>query len=218
MSVNLSMSVPILYSFRRCPYAMRARMALAVSKVEYEIREIELKSKPVAMLQASPKGTVPVLVLPSGRVIDESLDIMHWALGQNDPEYWLPQGEVTTKATNELITTNDGSFKFHLDRMKYANRYDGVEPTEHRSEAVKLLVPLEARLSAQAYLFGNMPTLGDIAIFPFVRQFAHADAVAFAALPYPALQGWLTKWEGSALFNTIMAKYPQWKPDEPARA
>jgi glutathione S-transferase len=165
------------------------------------------------MLQASPKGTVPVLLLPNGRVIDESLDIMRWALEQNDPEKWLPQSEATAQATNELIAVNDGPFKFHLDRMKYANRYDGVEPAEHRSAAVKLLAPLEARLSTHGYLFGETSTLADIAIFPFVRQFAHADAAAFAALPFPCLQAWLTKWESSALYQSIMTKHAIWQPD-----
>ena len=207
------MPAPILYSFRRCPYAMRARMALTISKIDYEIREIELKNKPAAMLQASPKGTVPVLVLPNGRVIDESLDIMHWALAQNDPEKWLPQNEATAQTTNDLIAINDGAFKFHLDRMKYANRYDNVEPAEHRDAAIELLMPLEARLSAHAHLIANAPTLADIATFPFVRQFAHADEEAFAAAPIPRLQAWLKQWEGSSLLQSIMTKHTIWQPD-----
>jgi len=188
-------------------------MALAVAKVNYEIREIELKNKPSAMLEASPKGTVPVLVLQDARVIDESLDIMYWALKQNDPENWLSQDDTIKHSMNELIATNDGSFKFHLDRMKYANRYDGVEPTAHRSEAIKLLASLEARLSAHAYLFSAAPTLADIAIFPFVRQFAHADVESFGALPFPCLQAWLKRWEGSALFQSIMTKHAIWQTD-----
>jgi glutathione S-transferase len=209
------MSAPILYSFRRCPYAMRARMTLAVSKVDHVIREIELKNKPTAMLEASPKETVPVLVLPD-RVIDESLDIMRWALEQNDPEKWLSDNEATTQAMNDLIAINDGAFKFHLDRMKYANRYDDVDPSEHRSEAIKLLAPLESRLHAHAHLFDDRAMLADIAIFPFVRQFAHADAISFIALPYPSLQAWLTKWERSSLFNTIMVKHSVWQPNDVA--
>ncbi len=205
---------PILYSFRRCPYAMRARMALNVSKVDHVIREVELKNKPTAMLQASPKGTVPVLVLPDDRVIDESLDIMRWALAQNDPEGWLSSSDAINQAMNELISINDGVFKFHLDRMKYPNRYDGVDPVEHRDEAVKLLAPLESRLQNHAYLFGNTPMLADVAIFPFVRQFAHADTEAFSALPYSALQTWLMKWETSVLFNTVMIKRSVWKPND----
>jgi glutathione S-transferase len=193
---------PTLYSFRRCPYAMRARMALAVAGVTYEIVEVSLKAKPAAMLSASAKGTVPVLVLHDGQVIDESLDIMHWALAQNDPEGWLLPGDAMT----ELIAMNDGPFKFHLDRSKYANRYPGSDPAMHRVEAMKILAAFELRLSNSAYLFGSAPTLADVAIFPFVRQFARADAAAFASAMLPALQRWLEKWESSALFQSIMTK------------
>jgi len=212
--MSSSTATSILYSFRRCPYAMRARMALSVSKINFGVREVSLKAKPAAMLQASPKGTVPVLVLPDGRVIDESLSIMHWALEQNDPENWLSGNEVTSQAMNDLIAINDGAFKFHLDRMKYATRYDDVNPDEHRSEAVKLLMPLESRLNTSAYLFDDKPMLADVAIFPFVRQFAHADAAAFAALPLQRLQAWLTKWEASDLFHAVMIKYAVWQPGE----
>jgi glutathione S-transferase len=195
-------SSPTLYSFRRCPYAMRARMALAVAGVSYEIIEVSLKAKPAAMLSASAKGTVPVLVLHDGRVIDESLDIMHWALAQNDPEGWLLPGD----AMSELFATNDGPFKFHLDRSKYANRYPGSDPAMHRVEAVKILSALEQRLTDGEYLFGSAPTLADVAIFPFVRQFARADAAAFASAMLPALQRWLARWESSALFQLVMTK------------
>jgi glutathione S-transferase len=193
---------PILYSFRRCPYAIRARMALAVSGMVYLIREVSLQAKPAAMLAASPKGTVPVLVLPDGRVIDESLDIMRWALERNDPERWLAPGE----AIMELIAVNDGPFKFHLDRMKYANRYPGSNPNVHRIEAIKLMTVLEQRLSSHAYLFGATPSLADVAIFPFVRQFVHADAATFAREPLASVQAWLARWESSALFQSVMTK------------
>jgi glutathione S-transferase len=203
-------SVPILYSFRRCPYAMRARMALAVSGVVYDIREVSLKSKPAAMLAVAPKGTVPVLVLPDGTVHDESVDIMRWALNQNDPERWLASGEVVL----ELIAVNDGAFKFHLDRMKYANRYPGCDPGAHRVAAIQLLTQLEQRLRKSTYLCGDASTVADVAIFPFVRQFAHADAAAFAAEPLPALQAWLTRWEASALFHSVMVKHVVWQPSQ----
>ncbi|MGE0115457.1 MAG: glutathione S-transferase [Steroidobacteraceae bacterium] len=206
--MNPASSALILYSFRRCPYAMRARMALTVSAVGCVIREVLLRDKPAALLAASLKGTVPVMVLQDGRVIDESLDIMRWALGQNDPQQWLAPGEQM----NDVIASNDGLFKFHLDRMKYANRYPGSQPAEHRAEAVKLLAPLEARLVNSAYLFGSVPSLADVALFPFVRQFAHADAAAFAAVPLPCLQAWLAGWESSALFQSVMVKYPVWQP------
>lgn len=191
-------------------------MALTVSKVNHVIREVSLRAKPAAMLEASPKATVPVLVLPDGHVIDESMDIMHWALEQSDPDAWLSKDEAINQAMNDLIAMNDGAFKFHLDRMKYANRYDDVDPDEHRSEAVKLLAPLESRLNDHVYLFSDAPMLADIAIFPFVRQFSHADAVTFAALPFPCLQAWLTKWEASTLFHSIMVKHPVWQPSEHA--
>jgi len=184
-------------------------MAMAVSKVVYVIREVSLRDKPVAMLDASPKATVPVLELPSGRVIDESLDIMRWALEQNDPEHWLAPGPIMM----DLIAVNDGPFKFHLDRMKYSNRYPGSEPREHRAAAVELLSQLEQRLCSQSYLFGNAPALADVAIFPFIRQFAHADAAAFAGEPLPALQAWLARWESSALFLSVMNKHPLWQPE-----
>jgi glutathione S-transferase len=181
---------------------MRARMALAVAGVSYEIVEVSLKAKPAAMLNASAKGTVPVLVLPDGSVIDESLDIMHWALAQNDPEGWLLPGNAMT----DLIAMNDGPFKFHLDRAKYANRYPDSDPAIHRVEAMKSLAAFELRLSNSAYLFGSAPSLADIAIFPFVRQFARADAAAFASAMLPALRRWLEKWESSALFQAVMTK------------
>lgn len=202
---------PVLYSFRRCPYAMRARMALAVSAIPYVIREVSLKEKPDAMLRVSPKGTVPVLVLQDGCVIDESLGIMRWALEQSDPEQWLSTDARTTKAMYDLVASNDGPFKFHLDRMKYATRYPESDLVDHRAEAIKLLAPLETQLLTNAFLFNSAPMFADIAIFPFVRQFARADPMAFAALPLPALQTWLGRWECSALFQAAMKKYPLWK-------
>lgn len=207
MGSSSDASTPILYSFRRCPYAMRARMALSISALTYVIREVSLRDKPAAMLAASSKATVPVLVLPDGRVLDESLDIMRWALAQHDPEHWLAAGDPMS----EVIACNDGPFKFHLDRMKYANRYADSQPVVHRAEAIKLLALLETRLANHPYLFGSTPSLADVAIFPFVRQFAHADAAAFAHLPLPCLQLWLSRWEASALFQSVMTKYRVWQ-------
>jgi glutathione S-transferase len=192
---------------------MRARMALTVAKIDFELREISLRNKPAAMTTLSPKATVPVLVLPNA-VIDESLDIMFWALANNDPEQWLIDERLDANAAVEmraLIATNDGSFKFHLDRMKYANRYEGADPIQHRAAAVELLRPLEERLARQEFLFGSTPRLADVAIFPFIRQFARADSPAFALLPLPRLQAWLAKWEVSALFAAVMTKQPEWQ-------
>lgn len=192
--------LPILFTFRRCPYAMRARMALRIAGIDVELREVSLRDKPPELLAASPKGTVPVLVLPHGQVIDESLDIMQWALARNDPERWLAPAEHAEK----LIAANDGPFKFHLDRAKYANRYPGTDPAYHRGEAVKLLMPLEARLAKHAHLCGDTPSLGDFAIFPFVRQFSRADETALTGLPL--LKAWLSGMESSEVFQKVMEK------------
>ena len=207
-------ALPVLYSFRRCPYAIRARLALAVSGVDYELREVSLKSKPTDFLSASPKGTVPVLVLPGGQVIEESLHIMRWALAQNDPDGLLkhPLDEMLA-----LIASNDGHFKHALDRYKYPNRYplesNGAKYTfalAQRLDAASWLKTLEPRLS-QGWLFGNQPGVADMAILPFVRQFAHTDAVWFAAQPWPMLQTWLARFEASALFEAVMAKLEPWQ-------
>ncbi|HCS18249.1 MAG TPA: glutathione S-transferase, partial [Erythrobacter sp.] len=163
------MAETILYSFRRCPYAMRARMALSSSGLEYEHREVVLRDKPPEMLEVSPKGTVPVLVTQTGTVIEESLDIMRHALAMKDPEGWLERDDP------ELVAANDGPFKHHLDRYKYATRYADVDPEEHRSAALDILRQVEARLAKDAYLCGARRGLADIAIFPFIRQFANAD-------------------------------------------
>src|ERR1700712_448985 len=155
---------PVLYSFRRCPYAMRARLALMVSGTVCEIREVKLSAKPAELLAASAKATVPVLVLPDGRVIDESLDVMRWALTNRDPEHWLDRED------GALIAANDGPFKSHLDRYKYSERHSS-NPAEHRSAGAKILSALEERLAGHANLRGTRMGLTDAAILPFVRQF-----------------------------------------------
>lgn len=194
----------VLYSFRRCPYAMRARMALKVSGARYEHREVVLRDKPAEMVEVSPKATVPVLVATDGVVIDESLDIMRWALGRNDPEGWLERDDQA------FIEANDGPFKHHLDRYKYATRYDGVDPDDHRAAALELLRNLEQRLANWRYLCGDRRGLADIAIFPFVRQFANTDRAWFDAQDIPALQQWLARLTGSELFVAIMTKHEPW--------
>ncbi|AUX70990.1 glutathione S-transferase [Porphyrobacter sp. HT-58-2] len=198
------MSLPVLYSFRRCPYAMRARMALWAAGVTVELREVKLAAKPPALLAASPKGTVPVLVLPDGTVIDESLDIMRWALAQDDPEGWLA-GDDT-----DLIAANDGVFKHHLDRAKYPGRYDEDGVTDHRAEALALLSPLEARLAEAPFLCGETRSLTDIALLPFIRQFAAIDPAWFAAQSLPHLLGWLDGLLASDLFAAVMPKFAPW--------
>ncbi|MEJ7934419.1 glutathione S-transferase [Sphingobium sp. AN558] len=194
----------ILYSFRRCPYAMRARMALLVSGQRVALREIVLRDKPAEMLALSPKGTVPVLLLPDGGVIDQSLDIMHWALARHDPEGWLAQEDA------ELIAANDGPFKHHLDRYKYASRH-GSDPLVHRCAALVYLGLLEQRLGISEYLCGTSRSLTDIAIFPFVRQFAATDPIWFADEPLPRLRAWLDGHVASDLFNRAMIRNAPWK-------
>ena len=164
----MTQPLPILYSFRRCPYAIRARMALLVSGTACHIREISLRSKPEEMITASPKATVPVLILPGGEVIDESIDIMRWALAHNDPENWLAGDDIA------LIAANDGPFKFHLDRYKYPHKYD-CDPLPHRAASFAILSAYESRLTAHPNLCGDAPSLTDYAILPFVRQFAATD-------------------------------------------
>ncbi|WP_341197210.1 glutathione S-transferase [Hyphomonas chukchiensis] len=204
------MSLPVLYSFRRCPYAMRARLALAISGMDIRIREVVLRDKPAAMLAASPKGTVPVLVLPDGTVIDESLDVMKWALARNDPENWLGPDSAETQA---LITQSDGPFKHALDRYKYPTRYDGVDPEAQRGDGLAILDEWNARIAASGgQLLGPQRTLADMALFPFVRQFAATDREWFAAQPLPALQEWLASHLASPLFKSIMTKHAQWQP------
>ncbi len=194
----------ILYSFRRCPYAMRARMALLVNGKRVELREIMLRDKPADMLARSPKGTVPVLLLPDGRVIDQSIAIMRWALADHDPEQWLAGDD------ERLIATNDGPFKHHLDRTKYASRH-GADPIAHRNAAVALLEPLERRLEATAQLCGATRSLADMAIFPFVRQFAATEPAWFAEQRLPRLRAWLEGHLASELFARAMIRHKPWQ-------
>lgn len=199
---------PILYSFRRCPYAMRARLALSYAGIETELREILLRDKAPEFLTASPKGTVPVL-LADGEIIEESRDIMNWALGKHDPQGWLsmpPEGQA-------LIDEADGPFKQALDRYKYANRHDS-DPQTERARGVEFLRKLDAMLT-DAYLFGPNVTMADRAIQPFVRQFANTDRSWFDAQPLPNLQRWLASFLESSEFAAIMRKYPVWKAGDP---
>ena len=199
------MPEPVLYSFRRCPYAMRARMALHASATPLEHREVVLRDKPAAMLRASPKGTVPVLVLPDGTVLDESVDIMCWALERSDPEGWLDRDD------RALVAMIDGPFKHRLDRYKYATRYDDVDPFEHRTAAVEHLEVFEDRLDGSPYLTGNTRGFVDIATFPFIRQFANTAPDWFAKQPLPRVQAWLDRLVSSDLFAAIMEKRPVWQ-------
>lgn len=197
----------ILYSFRRCPYAMRGRMSLYIAGLAVELREIELKNKPFEMLDVSPKGTVPVLVLPDGTIIDESLDIMEWALGQNDPDRWLDADEAEMKF---LIDRNDNKFKQALDRYKYPGRYPNEDCTGAREACAQILKDLNDRLGKHQQILSDNIAMVDIALFPFVRQCAFVDKDWFDNLPVPRLQQWLQEHLESALFRAIMVKFKIW--------
>jgi len=198
---------PVLYSFRRCPYAIRARLALAAAGVQVSLREVVLRDKPEAFLAASPSATVPCLVTPEG-VIDESLDIMLWALRQRDPEGWL---EMPAEGF-DWIARCDGPFKRALDRTKYASRYPEEDPEAQRALAGAFLSELDARI--ETWLFGR-PSLADFALLPFVRQFAFIDRARFEAEDWPALQGWLARFLESERFLGVMGKYPPWQAGDP---
>lgn len=207
-------SLPILYSFRRCPYAMRARLALSVSGQECEHREVVLRDRPAELYEASAKGTVPVLVLPDGRVIDESLEIMLWTLGNHDPLGWLPDTPERRAEMLGVIETNDGEFKENLDRYKYASRTPGTDPLVHRELSARVLLALNTRLESSPFLFGDTASLADMAVAPFVRQFASADRAWFDAEPWEQLRRWLDDFIASELFVGIMGKHEPWQPAE----
>lgn len=211
------MKTNILYSFRRCPYAMRARLAIYQAQIPHEHREIVLRDKPKEMLEASPKGTVPVFITASGQIIDESLDIMLWALSKNDPDQWLPAPHLRSDIFN-LIERNDTTFKRNLDRYKYPNRYpeEGNENTgEHaRDKNTGILKDLNARIENNGALSGDKITLADMAIFPFIRQFAHVDKDWFDAQPLPHLQKWLEEHLASTAFDEAMKKHEKWTSEK----
>lgn len=205
----MTVSLPHLYSFRRCPYAMRARLGLLFAELPVVLREITLKNKPKQMLVISPKGTVPVLQLLDGTVIEESLEIMKWALEQQDPQRlldakFLPQADA-------LIEQNDGEFKYWLDRYKYADRHLDMTQTAYRQRGEVFLQVLEELLTKNQYLLGDSVTIADIGIMPFVRQFAHVDREVFYRLPYPKLQRWLKEWLENPVFIQAMMKFEPWQ-------
>ncbi len=188
-------------------------MAIRYSATQVELREIALNNKPPELLQASPKATVPVLLTPGGLVIDESLDIMRWALTQHDPQNWLQLDSSTT--IESLIHTNDQYFKAHLDHYKYADRYPEHSPLYYRQQGETFLSSLELCLRDHTFLTGSCASLADIALFPFIRQFAYVDIEWFNSAPYPCLRSWLDKWLNSDLFIAIMHKQPAWQKHQP---
>lgn len=206
------MQRPILYSFRRCPYAMRARSALIISGIELDHREVELRDKPAEMLTASPKGSVPVLVLQDGSVIDESWDIMLWALRTQGTHHWLGENECHVTATLPLLHENDSTFKQALDRYKYPERFPEHPQRFYREQGEAFLQRLETRLTEAPYLLGDTFSIADAALLPFIRQFAAVDSAWFSTAPYPKLRAWLTRYTESEMFAKVMRKFPVWKP------
>ena len=213
--------LPILYSFRRCPYAMRARMAIKSSGQMCELREVVLRDKPNDMIAASPKATVPVLIQTDQTVVDESLDVMLWALHKSDPENLLTPEHGTEQDMLDLINRIDGPFKQHLDAYKYAPRNAeadsdvAIERDQHRDAAMACLAELEQKLADQPFLFGGRQSLADLAIAPFVRQFANVDFDWFKAQPSPKLIQWLNQFTSSDIFLKCMTKYDQWSAPAP---
>ncbi len=200
-------NLPILYSFRRCPYAMRARLGLQYAKIKVELREVVLRDKPAEMIAISPKATVPVLRLSDHEIIDESYDIIKWAISQNDPDNW----QLSLPQSDELVKINDGAFKAALDKYKYASRFPEQEPAFYRSQGEVFLKQLEQMLQQNQFLLGKQETLADIAVFPFVRQFAHVDRAWFFTAPYPQLHRWLNDYLSHENFTSIMIKYTPWQ-------
>lgn len=199
----------ILYSFRRCPYAMRARLAIKCSGIHVQLREIVLRNKPAQMLAISPKGTVPVMQLADASVIDESWNIVHWATQQQDPNNI--RGNIQrVKEANRLVAKNDKEFKTHLDHYKYADRFPEFPAEHYRSQAETFLAELEQRLAQHSFLIDHKPSLADIGIFPFIRQFAHVDIEWFRQTKYVNLHRWFDYYLSSDLFTSIMDKYAPW--------
>lgn len=210
------MKYPTLYSFRRCPYAMRARLALAASGIKTELREVVLKDKPAELLAISPKATVPVLQTETGRVIDESIDIMRWALDKRDPLNWYQTlNRHQQIQCDELIANNDGDFKYYLDRYKYADRYPEHPESYYREQGEKTFQNLESLLEENGCLLSDKWTMADIALLPFVRQFALVDKDWFNTAPYPLVRDWLNHFLQSELFASVMTKYDQWHANQP---
>lgn len=205
----------VLYSFRRCPYAIRARLALASSQIEYELREVVLKNKPQSMLTASAKATVPVLIDDSSggekRIVDESFDVMMWALKKKDPDNWLACRNSHSDEADALINENDTSFKHFLDRYKYFDRFPEQSQSYYLEQAMLFVTKLENQLNSTPFLFGKLPSYVDAAIFPFIRQFAFVDKPRFDQLDIPKVHAWLNHWLTSDIFNSVMTKHTAWE-------
>ena len=210
------MDTPVLYSFRRCPYCMRAHMALKYSGIKVELREVDLQDYPPQALKISAKATVPVLQLADGTVIDESWDILKWALTQNDPDNWSGKNNEHALDAEILIETNDFSFKEDLDHYKYADRHPEHSEEHYRKACEVFIEELEDMLSENSYLLADELSLADIGVFPFVRQFSLVDKEWFEQAPYPRVRQWLNKLNNSELFNDVFQKHELWQESAPA--
>ncbi|MFV2005187.1 MAG: glutathione S-transferase [Gammaproteobacteria bacterium] len=210
------MQTPVLYSFRRCPYCMRAHLALKKSGLKIELREVRLSNLPEAALKISPKATVPILVLTGGTVMDESWDIVKWTLQQNDPDNWLGKNNCFLPGAEMLIETNDFSFKNDLDHYKYADRYPEHSQEHYRLVCEEFIEELEDMLTDNKYLLADQLSLADINIFPFIRQYSLVDKEWFDQSPYPKVQNWLDSLINSTLFQQVFQKHDIWQPGDAA--
>jgi len=212
--------LPILYTFRRCPYAIRARMTLAYAGIDFEVREVLLRDKPASLLALSPKGTVPVMRLNDDVLLEESVDIVNWALDQHDPDGWRNFDRSVIDEMEGLVDACEREFKPRLDRYKYSDRHPVVSQQEHRRSAEGFIAVLERQLSehpdkSDRFLYGNRMSWADVAVFPFVRQFAQIDRDWFDASEYYRLRFWLDALLNSELFRSIMKKYTPWQEGDP---
>ena len=205
---------PILYTFRRCPYAMRARFAIRSSNIVVEVREIKLQEKPSKFLKSSPKGTVPVLITNSGQVLEESLDIIYWALNKNDPHKWLAKGKLKNQDVTKLLDDLENKFKPNLDKYKYPNRFSGVNRYLYRDKNLCFLKKLNSHLENNKSLNCEHLTLLDYAIFPFIRQFRNVDQEWFDKLNFSFLNKWINQILDSQDFSSIMNKFKKWEPND----
>ena len=205
---------PILYTFRRCPYAMRARFAIRSSQIVVEVREIKLTENPSEFLKSSPKGTVPVLITNSGEILEESLDIIYWALNKNDPNKWLAKGKLENQDIIKLLYDLENKFKPNLDKYKYPSRFSGVDQFFHRDKNLCFLKKLNSYLENNKSLNCEHLTLLDYAIFPFIRQFRNVDQVWFDKLNFSFLNKWINQIIDSEDFSSIMKKFKKWEPND----
>ena len=212
--MEINFKYPILYTFRRCPYAMRARFAIRSSKIIVEIREIKLQEKPSEFLQLSPKGTVPVLITNSGVVLEESLDIIYWALNKNDPHKWLAKGKLENQEIIKLLDDLENKFKPNLDKYKYPSRFSGVDQFFHRDKNLCFLKKLNCYLENNKSLNCEHLSLLDYTIFPFVRQFRNVDQDWFDKLNFIFLDKWVNQIIDSKDFSSIMKKFKKWEPND----